>query len=122
MSVTSVTSDSPAVTLVRAHMAAWANHDLDTARGNVADDVQFFGNDHSTVGIQAYMDGLAQFTEQFVPGSLHIIATWGDERRAMIAAEVTVGGQPFPSARTLELDENGKIKVERVIFFQPPSA
>jgi hypothetical protein len=122
MSVTSVTSDSPAVTLARAHMAAWANHDLDSARGNVAEDVRFFGNDQSTVGIQAYMDGLARFTGQFVPGSLHIIATRGDERTAMILAEVTVGGQPFPSARTLELDENGKIKVERVIFFQPPSA
>jgi SnoaL-like domain len=122
MSVTSGTSDSPAVTLARAHMAAWANHDLDTARGNVADDVQFFGNDQSTVGIQAYMDGLARFTEQFVPGSLRIIATRGDERKAMILAEVSVDGQPFPSARTLELDENGKIKVERVIFFQPPSA
>jgi hypothetical protein len=40
----------------------------------------------------------------------------------MIMAEHTVGGQRFPSARTFELDETGKIKVERVVFFDPRSA
>jgi hypothetical protein len=30
--------------------------------------------------------------------------------------EHTAGGQPLPSARTFKLDENGKIKAERVVF------
>ena len=31
--------------------------------------------------------------------------------------EHTAGGQPLPSARTFELDDNGKITAERVVFF-----
>lgn len=116
----SVMSDSTAVALARAHMEAWGNHDLNAARNNVAEDVQFFGNDLSTVGIEAYMDGLARFAAQFEPGTLNVIAARGDEREALIMAEVTAGGQQFPSARIMQMDGNGKVKVERVIFFMPP--
>lgn len=33
--------------------------------------------------------------------------------------EHTTGGQSLPSARTFELDDHGKIKAERVVFFGP---
>ena len=118
----SAVADSPAVAVVRAHMEAYSNQDLGTARGNVAEEVQCFTNDVNLAGIEAYMEGLTQFAAMLAPGSLNIIATRGDDRKAMIMAEHTVGGQRFPSARTFELDETGKIKVERVVFFDPQSA
>ena len=118
-------SDSPAIALARAHLEAWTNHDLDTARGNLAEDVQFFSPAANLVGIDEYMDaprGLTQFAKQVVPGSLRMIAAMGDYRNALIMYEVSTEGGPvgsklFPSAQTWLLDDNGKIKVERIVSY-----
>ena len=120
--------DSPAVALARAHLEAWTHHDLDKARANLAEDVQFFSPAASLSGIKEYIDaprGLAQFARQVVPGSLRIFATSGDERNALIMYEVRtqggrVGSKVFPSAQTWLLDEHGKIKVERIISYAVP--
>ncbi|MEA2643175.1 MAG: hypothetical protein QOG08_201 [Chloroflexota bacterium] len=125
---TSQSSDSPAVNLARAHLEAWTNHDLDSARGNLADDVQFYSPAANLAGIQEYMEGargLAQFAKQVVPGSLRVIAATGDDRNALIMYEVRTEGGPFgprlfPSAQTWVLDENGKIKVERIVSIVIP--
>ena len=125
---TGTKTESRAVALARAHLEAWTNHDFDTARGNLAKDVQFFSPAANLVGIDEYMDaprGLMQFAKQVVPGSLRIIATMGDERNALIMYEVSTEGGPigaklFPSAQTWLLDENGKIKVERIISYAVP--
>ena len=122
--------DSKAVELARAHLEAWTNHDLDTARRNLAADVQFFSPASHLVGIEEYMDaprGLAQFARQVVPGSLRVIASMGDERNALIMYQVdTEGGQigskTFPSAQTWVLDDDGKIQVERIISYVAPRA
>jgi hypothetical protein len=121
-------SDSPAVVLARSHLDAWTNHDLDAARRNLAEDVQFYSPAANLVGIEAYMDGprgLAQFAKQVVPGSLRIVAATGDDRNALIMYEVRTEGGPFgprlfPSAQTWLLDESGKIKVERIISMVIP--
>ena len=118
-------SDSPAVALARAHLEAWTNHDLDTARGNLAEGVRFYSPAANLVGIAEYMDaprGLAQFARQVVPGSLRIFAAMGDERNALIMYEVStevgpMGSKVFPSAQTWLLDENGKIQVERIVSY-----
>ena len=123
-------SDSPAIALARAHLEAWTNHDLDTARGNLAEDVQFFSPAANLVGIDEYMDaprGLTQFAKQVVPGSLRMIAAMGDDRNALIMYEVRTEGGPvgsklFPSAQTWLLDDNGKIKVERIVSYMAPRA
>jgi hypothetical protein len=120
--------ESPAVALARAHLEAWTNHDFDTARGNLARDVQFFSPAANLVGIDEYMDaprGLTQFAKQVIPGSLRIFAAMGDERNALIMYEVSTEGGPigskiFPSAQTWLLDENGKIKVERIVSYMAP--
>ena len=125
---TSQGSDSPAVRLAHAHLEAWTNHDLDTARGNLAEDVHFDSPAANLVGIDEYMDaprGLAQFAMQVVPGSLRVIAATGDDRNALIMYEVTTRGGPFgprlfPSAQTWTLDDNGKIKVERIVSIVIP--
>jgi len=123
-------SDSPAIALARAHLEAWTNHDLDTARGNLAEDVQFFSPAANLVGIDEYMNaprGLTQFAKQVVPGSLRMIAAMGDDRNALIMYEVSTEGGPvgsklFPSAQTWLLDDNGKIKVERIVSYMAPRA
>jgi hypothetical protein len=121
-------SNSRAVALARAHLEAWTNHDLDTARTNLAPDVQFFSPAANLVGIDEYMDaprGLAQFAKQVVPGSLRVIAAVGDDRNALIMYEVSteggaIGSKVFPSAQTWLLDEIGKIKVERIVSYMVP--
>jgi hypothetical protein len=121
-------SNSRAVALARAHLEAWTNHDFDTVRGNLAKDVQFFSPAANLTGIDEYMDaprGLTQFARQVVPGSLRIYATMGDEQNALIMYEVSTEGGPigskiFPSAQTWLLDENGKIKVERIVSYFAP--
>jgi len=118
-------TESRAIALARSHLEAWANHDFDTVRGNLADDVQFYSPAANLVGIDEYMDaprGLTQFARQVVPGSLRVIAAMGDERNALIMYEVSTEGGPigskvFPSAQTWLLDDNGKIKVERIVSY-----
>lgn len=125
MSNSKTRSDSRAVAIARAHLEAWTNHDLDTARGNLAEDVQFFSPAANLVGIDEYMDaprGLTQFAKQVVPGSLRVIAAMGDDLNALIMYEVSTAGGPigskvFPSAQTWLLDASGKIKLERIVSY-----
>jgi hypothetical protein len=118
-------TDSPAVELAHGHLEAWTNQDLDTARGNLADDVLFTSPAANLTGITEYIDaprGLANFARQVVPGSLRIIASTGDEHNALIMYEVRTEGGPvgsklFSCAQTWLLDDTGKIKVERIVSF-----
>ena len=115
--------DSRAVALARAHLEAWTNHDFDTVRGNLAEDVQFYSPAANLVGIDEYMDaprGLTQFAKQVVPGSLRIFAAMGDERNALIMYEVSTASKVFPSAQIWLLGEDGKIKVERIVSYMAP--
>src|SRR5438132_13977847 len=121
-------SGSRAVALARAHLDAWTNHDFDTVRTTLAQDVQFYSPAANLVGIGEYMDaprGLTQFARQVVPGSLRVIAATGDDRNALIMYEVSTEGGPlgskvFPSAQTWLLDDNEKIKVERLVSYMAP--
>ena len=123
-----IKAESRAVALATSHLEAWTNQDLDTVRGNLADGVQFYSPAANLVGIDEYMDaprGLTQFAKQVVPGSLRVIAAMGDERNALIMYEVRTEGGPigskvFPSAQTWLLDDNGKIKVERIVSYAVP--
>ena len=109
--------DSQAVALAIAHLEAWTNQDLETARGNLAADVQFYSPAAHLVGIARHV----------VPGSLRVIAAMGDERNALIMYQVDTQGDPigsktFPSAQTWLLDESGKIQVERIVSYATPKS
>ena len=94
-------------------------------RGNLAEDVQFFSPAANLVGIDEYMDaprGLTQFAKQVVPGSLRIFAAMGDERNALIMYGVSTESKVFPSAQTWLLDDDGMIKVERIVSYMAPRA
>ena len=120
--------ESPAVAIARAHVEAWSNHDLDTARKSLAADVKVTATSTLPVmpatdltGIDDYMIGLTQFAQAVIPGSLRVIASVGDDRNAllMMTVEADLGGgrATLPGARLYLLDDDSKIKAEQVVFY-----
>ena len=121
---------SPAVTIARAHVQAWSNHDFDTARDLLALDVRVTSTttqpimkDVDTVGIEEYMTGLKEFAQTVAPGSAEVIACVGDDRNALLLVTVQAVFGPaeakitLPAARLYLLDDDNKIKSEQVIFY-----
>ena len=126
----SAQQESPAVAIARAHVEAWSNHDFDTARSLLADDVKVtatssnpaFPQTHLT-GADSYVEGLIAYAQPIVPGSVRVLASTGDQHHALLTLTLTMAGGPFgsgvsaPCARLYTLDENNKIKTEQVIFY-----
>jgi hypothetical protein len=121
--------ESPALTVARAHVEAWAKKDWDTARAMLAPDVRViaittapYPSPTDLTGADDYMKGLVAFAGPIVPGSVRELAGAGDERNALLMLDLQVSGGPFgagtpaPCAR-LYLIEDGKIKTEQVIFY-----
>jgi hypothetical protein len=125
--------ESKAVAIARAHVEAWGNHDFDTARRSLATDVKVTSTSTNPAfphvdltGIDGYMGGLIAFAQGVVPGSQRVIASVGDERNALLLLTVQTAGpggaqMTAPGARLYLLDEDGKIKVEQVIFYVMPA-
>jgi SnoaL-like domain len=126
----SVPTESSAVAVARAHVEAWSNHDFEEARRMLADDVEVtaISTDPALpqthlAGAGNYMAGLVAYARPVVPGSLHILASTGDQRNALLTLTIEMAGGPFgpgvtaPCARLYALDENNKIKAEQVIFY-----
>ena len=119
---------SPAVQIARAHAQAWSNHDLDTARAGLADDVKVSVTTTApimppvnTVGIEAYMVGLENFSKAITPGTLRELAAIGDDRNALLLvtaeADFGFGKTALPQARLYLLDDHDRIAHEQVLFF-----
>ena len=120
--------EPPAVAIARAHVEAWSNHDFDAARSALAPNVRVTSTTTQPMppatdltGADAYMIGLTQFARAVVPGSLHIVASTGDDRNALlmltVEADFGAGRATLPGARLYLLDEDNKIKIEQVIFY-----
>ena len=126
------TTNSKAVDLALAHCEAWSNHDWDTARAALADDVRVTAT--STMpgapktdldGPEAYMEGLRAFAGAVVAGTLQVNASVGDQRNALVQVTAHTDGPPFGpltlhGARLYLFDENDKIKEEQIIFVGVP--
>ena len=123
-----LSSDSPAVAIARAHVAAWSNHDYDTARAGLAPDVTVDSTTTQPImapvhlrGAGPYMEGLTHFAQTVVPGSAQVVASAGDERNALLMltvdADFGAGTATLPGARLYRLDDNNKIKTEQVVFY-----
>lgn len=121
--------ESPALAIARAHVQAWASKDYDTTRSMLAPDVHVTAMTTDpalppadVTGPDAYMAGLVAFADPIVPGSVHELASTGDERNALLLLDLHVAGGPFgagahaPCTR-LYLVEDGKIKTEQVVFY-----
>jgi hypothetical protein len=122
--------NSAAVAAARAHVEAWGKRDYEAAREALAGDVwvtviaadpTFPKTDLN--GADAYMQGLIQFADGVVPGSTEVIDAVGDDKQALLTVNARVRFGPdapekdAPGARMYVFDEDGRIKVEHVIFF-----
>jgi ketosteroid isomerase-like protein len=126
----SLQQNSPAVAAARAYVEAWDRHDLDAARAALSDDVwmTMVAADPSFPrtelnGLEAYMQGLLQSKDAVVPGSTEVVEATGDDTQAILRVNSKLKfGPDAPemdarSARMYVLDDDGKIKIEHVIFF-----
>jgi hypothetical protein len=126
----SLQQNSAAVAAARAHVEAWGKRDYEAARSSLADDVwvtviaadlTFPKTDLN--GVEAYMQGLIQFADGVVPGSTEVVEAVGDDRQALLTVHAKVRLGPdapemdAPGARMYVFDENGRIKIEHVLFF-----
>src|SRR5215831_2706111 len=122
--------ESAAVTIARAHLEAWSNHDFDRARKSLAEDVkvhvtttQPIMKDTDTTGVEAYMTGLKMFAQGVEPGSAKVVAATGDSHNALLLVTVRGSFAPgapkvtLPAARLYLIDDNKKITSEKVIFY-----
>jgi hypothetical protein len=126
-----VSTESPAISIARAHVEAWSNHDFDKAREALAADVTVDATTtlpimpatHLT-GAGPYMQGLVRFAQAVIPGSATVTAATGDDRNALLMLTVEAdfgdGKMILPAARMYLLDDDRKIKAEQVIFFAVP--
>jgi hypothetical protein len=126
------TTNPKAVDLALAHCTAWSNHDWDTSREALADEVTVTATttmpgapNTDLAGPDAYMQGLRAFAGTAVPGTLQVNASVGDDRNALLQMSVQTDGPPFGpltlhGARLYLFDENDKIKEEQVIFVGVP--
>jgi hypothetical protein len=125
-----MSAQATAITLATAHIEGWSNHDFDSARAGVADDVKVSVTSTNptlpetrTSGIDDYMTGLIAFGQAVVPGSVRVLSAIGDERNALIMLTVRAAFPPsgqevtLPGARLYLLDGNEKITNEQVIFY-----
>lgn len=135
--------DAPAVAIARAHVAAWINHDFDTARAGLAPGVRFtitttrpLPQTFALNGADEYMKGLTSAARFAVPGSLRIAASTGDDRNAMLMLTYLVdfgagneaefgagawrGKWTLSVARLYRLDDDARIEAEHVTYYMTP--
>jgi len=118
--------DPTAITIARAHINAWGNHDWEKTRELLAPDVhavvtttQPMKATAELTGIDAYMGPKIKAAQLIEPGSVHEISAIGDERNALILVTMRIGLGPGGTMVTMArailylLDENKKIKEER---------
>ncbi len=126
----SLQQNSTAVAAARAHVEAWSKRDLETARKALADDVWVTATAADPNlprtdlrGAEAYMTGLAEYARAVVPGSTEVVEAVGDDKQALLTVNARIKFGPdapemdAPAARLYLFDDDGKIKIEHVVFF-----
>ena len=126
----SLQQKSAAVAAARALVEAGDRHEYDAVRAALADDVSMTmtAADPSLPktdlnGVEAYLEQVVQFKDAVVPGSTEVVESVGDDKQALLMVNSKVKfGPDTPemdarSARMYVLDDDGKIKIEHVIFF-----
>lgn len=128
----SASPDSPAVVLARAHVDAWSKHDFAKARSGLAPDVHVTAVTTlpgapltDLTGLDDYMQGSIYFAQTLKPGSVRELASRGDERNALLMLAGDTTGEPFgemtwTGARLSQFDDEGRIKVEHIVFCVVP--
>jgi len=122
-------TETSALNVAKAHIDAWSNHDWATSEKLLADDVrvevsttQPIMGPVDTTGVDEYMRGQHAFADPVVKGSAKIQFAVGDDQTAMVLVTVRTelpgqGQLDLHGARLYAIDQAGKIKHEKVIFF-----
>jgi hypothetical protein len=122
-------ADAPAITVARAHIAAWSRHDYAAARRLLASNVHVTAvapdsgmGRVDTTGVDRYMEGLTRFADAIRPGSARIVGASGDAQHAMVlvTAKAALGPGPLKTitaARLYHVDAKGLIDDEEVTFY-----
>ena len=118
---------SKAVAIAMKHVEAFSNHEYETARSFLADDVHFiligsipgFPNPVEGNGVEEFMKRLTS-RNMLIPGSLQVLHSIGDDHQAFITVSVkgilpTQEPMTLLAARHSMIDENEKITNELVI-------
>jgi len=121
---------SKAVTIALNHINAWSRHDWETTREQISDDIHAlvtntqpdFARIAEISGADEYMTRKMKSARQIAPGSVRVIATFGDEKNAMVLVTFKIGLGPSGSMVTMarsclySVDEHNRIREERDQF------
>ena len=121
-------SPAKAVEIAIQHVEAFTNHEYDTARSLLAENVHFllitsipgFPNPSEGHGVEEFMKALTS-GNTLIPGSLQVLHSIGDDQQALIIVSVK-GTLPthepitLLAARHYRIDEHKKITNELVII------
>lgn len=114
-----MTANPAPLDVVRAYLEAWTNHDIATAARYLADDLVFDGPITHADTADAFVNGpggLTSFASTVVPGSLRLLAAFGDDDQALVMYEMTTSLLgTVPSAEHFTV-RDGKIRTERLVF------
>ena len=118
-----------AVRVAREHVQAFTRRDYEKSAAMLAKDVQFTVMTTTprmpalNGGFVEFMNGIRAFGDAIVPGSVRVIDALGDENRALFVFSYEApwgeGGATLRFVRAAHyfLNDDGKIKVELVVFF-----
>ncbi len=119
---------SKAAEIAIQHVEAFSNHDYETARSLLADDVHFilitsipgFPNPVEGHGVEEFMKALTS-GNTLIPGSFQVLKSIGDDHQAFILVSVkgtlpTQEPVTLLAARHYVIDEHEKITNELVII------
>ena len=69
----SAQTESPAVAVARAHVEAWTNHDFDTARSLLSDDVEVTATSPDPALPHTHLTGASNYMEGLIAYALSLI-------------------------------------------------
>ena len=91
-------AESTAITIARAHIEAWSNHDWDKTRELLSPDVhavvattQLMRSTADFTGIENYMERKIKGAQLVESGSVDVISAIGDETNALILCTLKIG-------------------------------
>src|SRR5260370_9424029 len=125
---TMTTTASKAAAVAVKHIEAVTNHDYETARNVLADDVHFilinaipgFPSPFEGNGIEEFMKAISS-DNSLIPGSLKVLESIGDDHQALIVVTVnttsaSAGKTTLLAARHYIINNSEKITNEQVIL------
>lgn len=108
-------TNPPALTIASAFLDAWTAHDLDTARGYLADDFAFDGPINHYRCAEDFLAGSRAFVEAIKPGRT-TVAAFGDDREALLLYDLHLRSGPTLRIADHYTVRDGRIRTETILW------